>query len=234
VAERAGAIGRVALAVLVGGWIALGEVVVPRPLGYATLAAAAFTAAGLAARPGRGTGTRDLTVFAGTVIGVVGAALVSGLALLTGVLALVGVVAQSRARERHRPLRDLVRAVLAGLPLMFGALAVDRTAAGIVPWTLVAWAQLIRERAANLGAEGSHSRAALLPALLALGFVPLSLVLPVRAGYGGAYFLVAMFAQLALLVAAARLIVGRMDGVRTLLEGALVISVLALLGGRII
>lgn len=234
--SRAALLGRIALGVLVGGWIALGEVAVPLRLAYATIAATGCAAAGLALEAGRASGRRDLAVFAGSVVGIAGAALVSGLAVIVAIAAFAGVVIQATALERHHPSRDLLRGALAGVPLLFGALAVDRAAAGLVPWTLTAWAGLVRERAAGLGVEGagSRSRAALVAALLALGFVPASLVLPVRAGYGGAYFFIAMFGQLALLVAAARLIAGRRDGVRPLLEGAFVITVLALLAGQIV
>jgi hypothetical protein len=77
------------------------------------------------------------------------------------------------------------------------------------------------------------SRAAMLSAALALAFVPASLVLPARAGFGMAYFLLALFAQLAVLVTAARLIVGRRDGVTQLLKGAMLLGAIALVAGRV-
>jgi hypothetical protein len=70
-------------------------------------------------------------------------------------------------------------------------------------------------------------------AALALGFIPVSLVLPARADYGLAFFMLALFAQLAVLVTAARLIAGRMDGVSVLLKGAMVMGAIALVAGRI-
>jgi len=42
------------------------------------------------------------------------------------------------AQAPRRP-RQRGGGVLAGLPLMYGAIAVGRAAAGIVPWTLAAW-----------------------------------------------------------------------------------------------
>src|SRR6266566_1952025 len=74
---------------------------------------------------------------------------------------------------------------------------------------------------------------------LAIGFVPASILLPARAGYGGAYFLIALFAQLMVLVVATRLIVGRGAGeggagrVSLLLQGAMLLGVVALVAGRV-
>jgi hypothetical protein len=73
----------------------------------------------------------------------------------------------------------------------------------------------------------------MLSAILALAFIPASLILPARGGYGMAYFLVALFAQLAVLVTAARLIVGRTDRVSALLKGAMVVGAVALVAGRV-
>ena len=75
--------------------------------------------------------------------------------------------------------------------------------------------------------------AARVAAAIALAFVPVSLVLPYRAQYGGAYFAVALVAQLAVLVAAARLVVGRIERVSALLKGAMVVGLIALVAGRV-
>ena len=72
--------------------------------------------------------------------------------------------------------------------------------------------------------------------------MPGSILLPARAGYGGAYFLIALFAQLMVLVVATRLIVGRGAGdsggggagrVSLLLQGAMLLGVVALVAGRV-
>jgi 4-hydroxybenzoate polyprenyltransferase len=243
----------VVLAVLAGGWIALGRLAVPPLLGWAAVAALGFTVAGCVlqsdGRPGvapRG-GTADFTVFAGVLIGLVGAALVSGAAVVIGLAALAVMIAHSRVLERRGPVGTLALSALAGLPFMYGAVALGRTAGGIVPWILAAWLELIRAMVADLETESAdrtrgrrtlavrlgRTRAAMVSAVLALGFIPASLVLPVRVGYGGAYFLLALFAQLAVLVTAARLIVGRMDGVRVLLDGAMLMGAVALVAGRV-
>jgi 4-hydroxybenzoate polyprenyltransferase len=245
---------RVVLAVLAGGWIALGRLAVPPLLGWAAVAALGFTAAGcVLQRAGRvgvwpsNRGAADLTVFAGVLIGLVGAALVSGAAVLIGLAALAAMIGYFRVLQRRSAFGNLALSVLAGLPFMYGASAVGRPAGGVVPWVLAAWLELIRAMVADLDSESvdrtrgrrtlavrlGRSRAAILSAVLALGFIPASLVLPVRAGYGGAYFLLALFAQLAVLITAARVIVGRMDGISVLLKGAMLMGAAALVAGRV-
>jgi hypothetical protein len=227
----------VALGVLAGGWISLGRLATPPLLGWAALAAVGFGAAGLvlnspAARAADpvGRGAAEGSVFAGVLVGTIGALLVGGTAVLIAVAALAVMIAYPPLKRRG-PLGHLALALLTGLPLMYGAVAVDRAADGAVPWTLVAWLQLVRAVVADIAV--GRSRAVRLSAALALGFVPASLVLPVRAGYGLAYFLVAVFAQLTVLVAAARLIVGRVDRVDLLLKGAMVMVLVALVVGRV-
>jgi 4-hydroxybenzoate polyprenyltransferase len=243
----------VALAVLAGGWIALGRLATPPLLGWAAVAGMGFTVAGWVLQresrprvdaPSRG--AADFTVFTGVLVGLAGAALVNGAAVLVGLAALAVMIAYARVLER-RGLGNLALAALVGLPFAYGAVAVGRTAGGIVPWTLAAWLQLVRAMVSDLETESvdrtqgrrtlavrlGRSRAALVSAVLALGFVPASLVLPVRVGYGGAYFLLALFAQLAVLITAARLIVGRMDGVSLLLNAAMVMGAVALVAGRV-
>lgn len=251
--KTGGLVPGVALAVLAGGWIALGTLTVPPLLGWAAVAAMGFTLAGWvlhrASHAGVGAPSRgavDFTVFAGVMVGLVGASLVSGAAVLIGLAALAVMIVYARVLER-RGLGNLALAALVGLPFTYGAVAVGRTAGGIVPWILAAWLQLIRAMVADLETESADRTrgrrtlavrlgqfpASMLTAALALGFVPVSLVLPVRADYGGAYFLLAVFAQLAVLVTAARLIVGRMDGVGVLLKGAMLMGAIALVAGRV-
>jgi geranylgeranylglycerol-phosphate geranylgeranyltransferase len=142
---------------------------------------------------------------------------------------------------------NLAVAVVAGLPLFFGAVAVNRPREGLVPWAIAAWIHLLRELVKDLEDQPGdqavrrrtlpiligRSRAAKLAAAIALAFVPVSLVLPYRAQYGGAYFAVALAPQLAVLVAAARLVVGRFERVSALLKGAMVAGLIALVAGRV-
>jgi 4-hydroxybenzoate polyprenyltransferase len=238
----------VALAVLAGGWIALGQLANPPLLGWAAVSGAGFTLAGWVlqrqARPG--TGAADFTVFAGVATGLACAALVSGTAVLIGLAAFAVMVAYARVLE-PRGLGNLALAALVGLPFTYGAVAVGRATGGIIPWVLAAWLQIIRAMVADLETQSvditrgrrtlavrlGQSRASLLTAALALGFIPVSLVLPARADYGLAFFMLALFAQLAVLVTAARLIAGRVDGVSVLLTGAMVMGAVALVAGRV-
>src|SRR5438445_245624 len=83
-------------------------------------------------------------------------------------------------------------------------------------------------------AAGRLSRGtALLAAGLGVAFVPLSLALPLAARYGAAYYLIALFAQLAVLLVASRLIAGKPDRNSWWLKGAMIVGIVALVAGRI-
>jgi len=135
--------------VLAGGWIALGALATPTVLALAALAAAGFGAAGNALndlwdaagdrvnRPGGerplasgrlARGTAELCVAGGTLLGVGAAALVSGTALLVGLGALVVMAVYSPLLKRWGLPGNMAVALVAGLPLMYGALAVGRSA----------------------------------------------------------------------------------------------------------
>ena len=257
-----------AVGVLAGGWIALGALATPTLLVFAAAAAVAFGAAGNAVndiwdtdadrvnrRPGErplaggrlSRGTADLCVAGGTLLGVGAAALVSGAAVLVGLGALAVLLAYSPILKRRGFAGNLAVALVAGLPLQYGALAVGRPAAGVVPWALAAWLHLVREIVKDLGDEPGDrvmgrrtlpvvigARAtALLAAGLAVGFVPASLALPFAARYRAAYYLIALFAQLAVLLVASRLIAGKLDRNSLLLKGAMIVGIVALVAGRI-
>ena len=66
----------------------------------------------------------------------------------------------------------------------------------------------------------------------ALLFVPASLLLPKNDGYTGAYFLIALPVQMAALLAATWLLIGKIDRVSALLKGAMVLGVFALIMGK--
>jgi len=138
-------------------------------------------------------------------------------------------------------------ALVAGLPLLYGAIAVDRPAAGLVPWTLAAWLHLVREIVKDLDDQAGDAvlgrrtlplvlgarRAGVVAGALAAAFVPLSLALPAQAHYGGAYFLIALFAQLAVLAVASRLFAGQSARNSLLLKGAMLVGIVALVAGRV-
>ena len=110
---------------------------------------------------------------------------------------------------------------------MYGAVAVGRPAAGMLPWLLAAWIELIRQ----LIVRGQRRVVVI---VLLLGLVTVSLVVPGRAGYGGAYYLVVLFAELLLLGVATRMIVGRSDRLELLMKGAMALGLAALVAGRVI
>ena len=265
---RAGNLLVAAAGVLAGGWVALGAVTVPRLLGFAALAAVGFGAAGnvlndlrdvTADRVNRPGGERPvavgrvrretahLVVAAGVFVGVVAAALVSGTALLVSLAALVVLALYSPLLKPSGFPGNVAIAAVAGLPLWYGALAVGRPAAGIVPWVLAGWIHLVREIVKDIEDEAGDRvagrrtlpirwggrGAGVLSALLAIAFVPLSLALPIAAHYGGAYYAVAVAPQLAVLAAASRLLVGRTARLSGLLKGAMVVGLAALVLGRV-
>src|SRR2546427_4215124 len=163
---RAGNLVVAAAGVLAGGWVALGAVAVPRLLGFAALAAVGFGAAGnvlndlrdvAADRVNRPAGERPvaagrirretapLVVGGGVFVGVVAAALVSGTALLVGLAAFAVIALYSPLLKPSGFPGNVAIAVVAGLPLWYGALAGGHPAAGVGPWGLGAWVHLVRE-----------------------------------------------------------------------------------------
>src|SRR5207237_10461 len=114
------------------------------------------------------------------------------------------------------------------------AAAVGVAMAGTLPndiWDqAAAWIHLVREIVKDIDDQTGDQMlgrrtlplvlgarpASLVAAGLAAAFVPLSLALPAAAHYRGAYFLIALFAQLVVLAVASRLVAGRTQGDRRL------------------
>jgi len=257
-----------AAAVLAGGWIALRAIAFPKELVLAALSALAIGAVGntwndirdvAADRVNRPhtrplatgqvpRGTADLIVFAGTVLAVAFAGLVSGRQVLAALAALAVMFVYSPWLKPVPLLGNLAVAVVAGSAPFYGALAVWSAAAGVVPWILAAWLHFVREIVKDVEDEtgdraiGRWTLPIVLgrrPALViaagaALLFVPASLLLPLRAGYGGAYFFVALLAQMATLIAATWMLLDRLERVSALLKGAMVVGLAALVAGKVI
>jgi len=257
-----------AAGVLAGGWIALDAIRLPKLLCFAALSGVALGAAGNAwndicdadadrlnrtphRRPltaGRiRRGSADLIVFLGGLIGLAAAALVSGRQVVAALAALTVMLAYSPL-IKPRPLAGNVAvALIAGLPPLYGALAVGAPAAGVVPWVLAAWLHLAREIVKDVEDEAGDRAigrrtlpivvgrrpAQVVAAGVALLFVPASLLLPRLAEYGGAYFLIALPAQMAVLIAATWLILGRVERVSLLLKASMVIGLVALVAGKV-
>jgi len=192
-------------------------------------------------------GTADLCVAGGAVVGLGAAALVNGTAVLVGLAAFAVLVLYSPVLKRRAVLGNMAVGLVAGLPLMYGAIAVGHAAGGIVPWVLAAWIHLVREIVKDIDDQAGDRtlgrrtlplvlgtrRASVVAACLAAAFVPMSLALPKAAHYSGAYFLVALFAQLIVLAVASRLFTGRTQGNSRLLKGAMLVGIVALVAGRV-
>ena len=263
-----------AAGVLAGGWIALGAVQLPKLLAFAALSGLALGAAGNAwndicdsradtlnrspeRRPltsgGIGRGTADLIVFLGGFVGVAAAGLVSGCQVLVALGALAVMLLYSPFIKPRLVAGNVAVALVAGLPLFYGALAMGAPRAGVVPWVLAAWLHLAREIVKDVEDETGDRAigrrtlpiavgrrpAQVVAAGVAILFVPASLLLPRLAGYGSAYFLIALPAQMAVLVAATWLIVdsadsaGRVQRVSLLLKISMVIGLVALVAGKV-
>jgi len=192
-------------------------------------------------------GTADLIVFLGAVIGVGAAALVSGRQVIAALAALAVMLAYSPLIKPRPVAGNVAVALIAGLPPFYGALALGVPAAGVVPWVLAAWLHLAREIVKDVEDEAGDRAigrrtlpivvggrpAQVVAAGVALLFVPASLLLPRLAAYGGAYFLIALPAQMLVLLAATWLILGRVERVSTLLKASMVVGLVALVAGKV-
>ncbi len=192
-------------------------------------------------------GTADLIVFLGALIGLTAAALVSGRQVIAALVALAVMLAYSPLIKPRPTAGNIAVALIAGLPPFYGALAVGAPAAGVVPWALAAWLHLAREIVKDVKDEAGdraigrrtlpivvgRQPAQVVAAGVALLFVPASLLLPRLAAYGGAYFLIALPAQMAVLIAATWLILGRVERVSALLKIAMVVGLVALVAGKV-
>jgi 4-hydroxybenzoate polyprenyltransferase len=192
-------------------------------------------------------GSADLIVFLGALIGLAAAALVSGRQVIAALAALAVMLAYSPLIKPRPAAGNVAVALIAGLPPFYGALAVGAPEAGIVPWVLAAWLHLAREIVKDVEDEAGDRAvgrrtlpivvgrrpAQVVAAGVALLFVPASLLLPRLAGYGGAYFLIALPAQMAVLIAATWLILGRVERVSLLLKASMVVGLVALVAGKI-
>jgi geranylgeranylglycerol-phosphate geranylgeranyltransferase len=175
------------------------------------------------------------------------AGLVSGWQVLAALAALAVMFLYSPLLKPTPLVGNVAVAVVAGSPPFYGALAVWVPAAGVVPWVLAAWLHLVREVVKDVADEpGDRAigrrtlpivvgrRPALVVAAgIGLLFIPASLLLPRNAGYGGAYFLIALLAQMAVLIAASWMLLGRVQRVTALLKAAMVIGLAALVAGKV-
>jgi len=265
---RAGNLLIAAAGVCAGGWIALGTLALPKLLVFAALSGIGLGAAGnalndladvVADRVNRPGGERPLAagrlsrhtaegvVFMGALLGIALAGLVSGAQVVVALAALAVMAAYSPWLKRRGLPGNVAVAVIAGLPLFYGALAAGAPAAGLVPWALAAWLHFAREIVKDLVDEPGDraagrrtlpltvgaAKATRIACWLLIAFIPLSELLPWAAGYTGWYFGFAVVAQLITLWTALQLRRGRLAGASSLLKAAMVTGLAALVLGRI-
>ncbi len=192
-------------------------------------------------------GIADLIVVGGSLLGIACAGLISGTQVLAALAALAVMLLYSPLLKPRLLIGNVAVAVVAGSPPFYGALAVGIPAAGVVPWVLAAWLHFVREVVKDVEDEPGdraigrrtlpiavgRRQAMVVAAGAGLLFVPASLMLPRLAAFGAAYFLIALLAQMALLIAATWLLLGRVERVSVLLKGAMVIGLIALVAGKV-
>ena len=190
-------------------------------------------------------GTALATVAIAAIIGLGAAAAASGAQLGSGAAALAVMIAYSPLLKRHGWPGNVAVAAIAGLPLWYGALAAGRPGAGAVPWIIGGWLHLAREVVKDVedvagdqaaGRRTIAVRHGVATALrvargLIVTFVALALVLPFAAGFGWAYYVVAVPAFALVGAAARRLAQGGIVGVSGVLKAAMAVGVVALVAG---
>lgn len=257
-----------AVGVLAGGWIALGTVALPKLLLFAALSGVGLGAAGNAindvqdvaadrlnapARHPLAGGrlrveTAHLVIWLGVLLGLGGAALVSGRQVVVALAALAVMLGYSPLLKRRGVPGNVAVAVVGGLPLFYGALAADRPTDGVVPWVLAGWLHFARELVKDLEDEAGDRSAGRRTLPVQLGqagamriatsacaaFLPLALILPLVSGYGGVYVGAASLALGVVAVAVVRLARRRFEVARKLLKVAMVCGLGALILGRVV
>ncbi len=263
---RAGNLLIAAAGVCAGGWIALGALALPKLLVFAALSSVGLGAAGnalndladvAADRVNRPAGplaagrvsrhTAEGVVFMSALLGLALAGLVSGTQIVVACGALAVMAAYSPWLKRRGLPGNVAVAIIAGLPLFYGALALRAPAAGLVPWALAAWLHFARELVKDLEDEPGDRAAGrrTLPVTVGaaaaravawrvlIAFIPVSILLPWVAGYSAVYFAVAAAAQLVTLWTALQLRRGRLAPASGFLKAAMVVGLAALVLGRI-
>ena len=255
-----------AAGVVAGGWIALWDIALPKELVFAACSGLALGAVGNtwndirdvaadrinrpATRPmvaGTVTrGTADLILFAGTLLGLAFAGLIGGWQVVAALAALGVMFGYSPLLKPVPLVGNLAVAIVAGSPPFYGALAMGRPGAGLVPWLLAAWLHVVREIVKDVEDEAGDRTigrrtmpivvgrrpAMVVAAGIGLLFIPASLLVPMHDDYRSAYFLFALPAQMAVLLAATWLLLGKVERVSALLKGAMVIGLVALVMGK--
>jgi geranylgeranylglycerol-phosphate geranylgeranyltransferase len=255
-----------AAGVAVGGFLAQGRLAIPAALVWAMGSALGLGAAGNAAndlfdveadrinRPLRPLVTGHLSPRSATTIAGVAAGLGLGAAwwvgptlFVLGLAALAVMIAYSPLLKARGIWGNVAVAVVASLPLVYGAVAVGDWRAGLVPSALAAMLHLAREMVKDVedvagdlaigrrtlpivwGTDAGFLAAA---GILAL-FVPAALLPWVAGWYGVRYGLVVVALDLGLAVLVVRLARRQLAGARAALKAAMLAGLVALLWDRL-
>jgi geranylgeranylglycerol-phosphate geranylgeranyltransferase len=252
--------------VAVGGFLALGRAAFPAALLWAMGSAVGLGAAGTAAndvfdleadrvnRPLRPLVTGALSRRAAVVVAGVAGGLglwaawwVSPGLFVIALAALAVMIAYSPVFKARGLPGNVAVAVVASLPLVYGAVAVGDWRAGLVPFVLAALLHLARELVKDLGdvpgdlaierrtvpiAWGMKAGFLAAAGVVAL-FLPVALVPWVAGWYGWRYGVVVMVLDLALVFLVVRLAQGRPGGARGALKAAMLVGLVALLWDRL-
>ena len=255
-----------AAGVAIGGVLAQGRASIPPVVWWAMASAVGLAAAGNVAndladraadainRPGRPLVSGAITVNAAILLG----GLLGGLGLLLAWFmgrqmfvmagaALVVMMGYSPLLKQRGLLGNLAVAIIASLPVIYGALAVGWWRAGLVPFVLAAILHFAREIVKDLedvtgdralgrrtvpmvlGRDG----AANLAAAALVVFVPASLAPWFAGWYGWRYGFVVSVLDLGLLTLLARLLARQLAGARAGLKTAMLAGLVALLWDRL-
>jgi geranylgeranylglycerol-phosphate geranylgeranyltransferase len=263
---RPGNLAMAAAGVAIGGCLALGRFTIPPALWWAMGSAIGLGAAGNAAndlfdveadrinRPLRPLVTGAISGQAALLVAGVAGGLglwaawwVSRQLFVLGLAALVAMLIYSPVLKSRGLLGNLAVAVVASMPLVYGAAAVRDWRAGLVPAVLAAFLHLAREIVKDLedvegdlaigrttvpiawGVDAGFASAA---AVLVV-FVPASLAPWIAGWYGPRYGSLVLLADLGVCVLVARLLAHRLDGARAGLKAAMAVGLVALLWERI-
>ncbi len=255
-----------AAGVAIGGVLVMGQLYLPPPVVMAMVSAALLGAAGNIAndlydidvdrvnRPQRplpsGRVPRSVAIGLGGVLGGAGlflAWLVGGLVQWIALAAMAVMLVYSPLLKQRGLLGNVTVAIVAGLPLIYGAAAAGWWKVGLVPWGLAALLHLAREIAKDLedvrgdrvggrltipvvwGENAAFTSAAIVLIL----FIPMALLPWFARWYGNHYGALVVLASAGAAALIVQLLHRRLDGVTASIKGLMLLGLVALLWDRL-